>query len=45
LVVDEHARITAVSRDEVSRQIAAAPDAVWSLVANATRMAEWSPDR
>lgn len=30
-------------RDEVSKQIAAAPDAVWSLVANATRMAEWSP--
>ena len=30
-------------RDEVTRQIAATPEKVWSLVADATRMAEWSP--
>ncbi len=30
-------------RDEVTRQIAATPETVWSLVADATRMAEWSP--
>jgi uncharacterized protein YndB with AHSA1/START domain len=41
--IRERARITAVIRDEVSRQIAATPDTVWSLVANVTRMAEWSP--
>jgi len=32
-----------VIRDEVSRQIAAASETVWSLVADVTRMAEWSP--
>jgi uncharacterized protein YndB with AHSA1/START domain len=30
-------------RDEVTRQIVATPHTVWSLVADATRMAEWSP--
>lgn len=30
-------------RDEVTREIAAAPERVWSLVADVTRMAEWSP--
>jgi len=30
-------------RDEVSRQIAAPPETVWSLVADVTRMSEWSP--
>jgi len=30
-------------RDGVSRQIAGTPERVWSLVANVTRMAEWSP--
>ena len=29
--------------DEVSRQIAATPERVWSLVADVTRMSEWSP--
>lgn len=29
--------------DEVTREIAAAPEKVWSLVSDVTRMAEWSP--
>ncbi len=29
--------------DQVSRQIAATPEKVWALVADAPRMAEWSP--
>lgn len=29
--------------DEVTRQIAATPEQVWSLVADAPRMSEWSP--
>lgn len=32
-----------VQHDEVTRQIAATPDKVWSLVADVTRMDEWSP--
>lgn len=30
-------------KDEVSRQIAASPETVWSLVSDVTRMVEWSP--
>ena len=30
-------------RDEVSRKIAAPPETVWSLVADVTRMSQWSP--
>lgn len=29
--------------DEVTRQMAATPEQVWSLVADVTRMSEWSP--
>ncbi len=29
--------------DQVDRQIAAAPEKIWALVADVLRMAEWSP--
>ena len=36
-------RIGHMADDEVTRQIAATPEKVWSLVADVTRMDQWSP--
>lgn len=33
-----------IARDEVSIEIAAAPDAVYALISDITRMGEWSPE-
>jgi len=35
--------LAAMMQDEVTRQIAATPEQVWSLVADVTRMDQWSP--
>ncbi|MQA13303.1 MAG: hypothetical protein GEV09_03775 [Pseudonocardiaceae bacterium] len=32
------------TRDEVTVQLAAAPERVWELVSDITRMGEWSPE-
>lgn len=37
------AESTNTVRDEVTRKIASTPDRVWSLLADVTRMDEWSP--
>ena len=42
-LIRKRVKLMAVIRDEVSRQIAATPESVWSLVADVTRTAEWSP--